>query len=224
MLPPATTHGLRNSVVLCLLGLTILLGPAANAKQANQTICCRSSGGTRGTCLTLWAHLVPASNHFAPGASRRIALLQGPSDSATAMTVQLFRETGEPLAEQTLPARHAAVWLLTVPGAEQQQRGQPMLWESFPTCQPNKPPTRTRLEPEALPESFAFQARLAALGASCGKEVATAPLLRDFGLEEYDFRLPASLPVHCQAIKEGSGGAQPSPGNGSRPGPPSAGR
>ena len=211
------THGLRRSVALGLLGLTSLLPSAANTKQANQTICCRSSGGTRSTCLSLWAHLVPASNRFTPGPSRRIALLQGPSDPAMAMTVQLFRATGDPLAEQTLPALRAGVWLLTLPGAELHRPAQPMLWESFPACQPNKPPTRSSLVPEAMPESTAIQTQLAALAAACGKEVATAPLLRDFGLEDFSTSLPASLPVHCQAITAGSGGAPSSPGSGSRP-------
>jgi hypothetical protein len=217
MLPPSTSHRLHQSFALCLLGLSIILSAAAHAKPANQTICCRSSGGTRGSCLNLWTHLVPASSRFAPGASRRIALLLGPADIPTAMTVQLFTATGEPLAEQTLPPLQAGVWLLTLPETERQGLGQPMLWESFPTCQPNKPPTRTLLVPEALPESSATQEQLAALDDSCGKEVAIAPLLRAFGLEDYVARLPASLPVHCQAIRAGSGGAPPSPGNGSRP-------
>lgn len=217
MPPPATTPGLRRSVALGLLGLSILLAAAAQANQANQTICCRSSGGTRSTCLSLWAHLVPASNRYAPGPSRRIALLQGPADPAMAMTVQLLGATGELLAEQTLPALRAGVWLLTVPRAEQQRPAPPMLWESFPACQPNKPPTRSSLAMEPLPESSAIQARLAALAAACGKQVATAPLLQEFGLEEFSARLPASLPVHCQAITAEAGGAPPSPGSGSRP-------
>ena len=61
------------------LGLCLGIGPAALAKEAKLTICCRSSGGTRGTCLNLWVQLVPPSNRFNPGSSRLIALLQGPS-------------------------------------------------------------------------------------------------------------------------------------------------
>jgi hypothetical protein len=51
-------------IPLLALGLCLGIGPAALAKEAKQTICCRSSGGTRGTCLNLWAHMVPQSNRF----------------------------------------------------------------------------------------------------------------------------------------------------------------
>jgi hypothetical protein len=131
------------------------------------------------------------------------------------MTVQLYRPTGELLAEQTLPPGRAGIWLLTLPGSDRE----PLVWESFPSCQPNKPPTRTFLEsgPALEREATAVTAQLAAWRGSCGGEVATAPLLQAFGLEDYRTRLPLTLPIHCQTLTGGTPAAPLPPGSESRP-------
>jgi len=209
---------MRRSLPILFLFISLALNQAAWAAQRNPTICCRTSGGTRSTCLNLWAHLVPPGNRFAPGPSRRIALLQGPANAATAMTVQISQLSGELLAEQTLPAGQVGIWLLTLPRSGQVPLAQPLVWESFPTCQPNKPPTRTILHtgPEER-EAAAIYSRLAALHHSCGGEVATASILPVFGLEDYRSRLPQTLPIHCLAFTEGAPGSPQLPGNGSSP-------
>jgi hypothetical protein len=180
---------------LLVLCSSLVLAPAAVANQAQKTICCRTSGGTRGSCLNLWAHLVPPGNRFDPGPRRLIALLQGPSVSPTAMHVQITSLTGERLVDQTLPAQRGAVWLLAMPESNPKVLAQHLVWESFPTCRPDKPPTRSILEPGSAAK--ATTAPLTSWRASCGKEVTTAALLQAVGLEEWSGKLPTTLPVMC---------------------------
>ena len=205
-------------IPLLALGLCLGIGPAALAKEAKQTICCRSSGGTRGTCLNLWAQLVPPSNRFNPGSSRLIALLQGPSIQPTAMAVAFSTLAGDPVGGQTLPAQGVGVRLLQLPEADRPVLQQPLVWESFPTCQPNKPPTRTTLvaepllDPSPSPKSFAVrspQARaersqqaLKDLSKVCGGITNTKGLLEAFGFQvnEWATKLPAQLPVSCETL------------------------
>ena len=206
--------------VIPLLALGHCLGfePAALAKEAKQTICCRSSGGTRGTCLNLWAHLVPQSNRFNPGSSRLIALLQGPSAQPTAMAVAFSTLAGDPVGMQTLPPQGVGVRLLQLPEADRPVLQQPLVWESFPTCQPNKPPTRTTLvaepllDPSPSPKSLAVrspqslversQQALKDLRKDCGRMAETKSLLEafDFQVVEWAAKLPAQLAVSCETL------------------------
>jgi hypothetical protein len=200
------------------LGLCLGFGPAVLAKEAKQTICCRSSGGTRGTCLNLWAQLVPPSNRLNPGSSRLIALLQGPSAQPTAMAVAFSTLAGNPVGMQTLPPQGVGVRLLKLPEAERSVLQQPLVWESFPTCQPNKPPTRTTLVAEPLvdqnqspknvavrsPQALAVRSEqtLESLSKVCGGITNTKSLLEAFGfqVDEWAGKLPAQLPVSCQTL------------------------
>lgn len=200
---------------LLLLGLPLVLASAVGASQGQQTICCRSSGGTRSACLNLWAHLVPLNNRFDPGPSRLIALLQGPSVEATMMSVKLSKLSGEPLVDQTLPARGATVWVLKVPAIDRRLAGQPLLWESFPDCGADKPPTRTLLETGS--PGRPTRGPLASLGDSCGREIPTAPLLGAVGLEEWGGRLPATLPVRCLSLTAIPAATPPLSGPGASP-------
>jgi hypothetical protein len=206
------------AISLLALGLWLGIGPAALAKEAKQTICCRSSGGTRGTCLNLWAHLVPQSNRFNPGSSRLIALLQGPSAQPTAMAVAFSTLAGDPVGMQTLPPQGVGVRLLQLPEADRPVLRQPLVWESFPTCQPNKPPTRSTLVAEPLldqgpsPKSLAVrspqslversQQSLQDLRKVCGGITNTKSLLEAFGFQvnEWATKLPAQLPVSCETL------------------------
>jgi hypothetical protein len=184
-----------------VLGLAAAIEPAALAQQANPTICCRTSGGTRGTCLNLWLHLVPPSNRFNPGRARTLALLQGASPQPAALTVQFLRDSGDVVAEHTLSPQGPSIRLITLP-ADWLPPRQPLSWESFPTCQPNKPPTRTTLVALQDPEQLAAQQTLATLARACGTSLDPRPLLQAFGLEESvaRFQLPERLPVHCEAL------------------------
>jgi hypothetical protein len=192
-------------IPLLALGLCLGIGPAALAKEAKQTICCRSSGGTRGTCLN-------------PGSSRLIALLQGPSAQPAAMAVEFSTLAGDPVGMQTLPAQGVGVRLLQLPEADRPAMRQLLVWESFPTCQPNKPPTRTTLVAEPLldqgpgPKSLALrspqslvernQQALKDLSKACGRMADTKTLLEafDFQVDEWAAKLPAQLPVSCETL------------------------
>jgi hypothetical protein len=95
---------------------------------------------------------------------------------------------------------------------------QPLVWESFPTCQPNKPPTRTTLVAEPLldqgpgPKSLAVrspqslvernQQALKDLSKACGRMADTKTLLEAFGfqVDEWAAKLPTQLPVSCETL------------------------
>ena len=188
------------SAAMVAMALGLSWSPAVNAEGGKPTICCRTSGGTRGTCLTVWAHLVPPSNRFNPGSSRTLALLQGPSSEPTAMTLQLLSSAGELVGGQSLPAQRVGISLITLPAADRLALKQPLTWESFPGCQPNKPPTRTSLVTDSNQEQSASQKLIADLGRHCGGMVDTQPLLTAFHLDEYAARLPAQLPVQCEKL------------------------
>ena len=202
-------------VYLFLFSVPLVFATGAAANQRPPTICCRSSGGTRGTCLNLWVHLVPPENRYNPGPSRLIALLQGPSAEPTSMNVQLSSLSGELLLEQTLPAERVAVWLLALPKPVRQAFGQPLLWESYPSCRPNKPPARTLLEFRTDGKGAASP--LAGLRESCGESVSSAPLLQAFGLDEWSDKLPASLPLRCLSLTAGQVLSPLRPGNAASP-------
>lgn len=216
-LPPRTAshltrpgHLFRSAPVVAL-ALVFCCAPAVNANNAKggkPTICCRTSGGTRGTCLNVWAHLVPPSNRFNPGSSRTLALLQGPSSIPTAMTVQLLSSAGELVAGQTLPAQRVGITLFTLTKSVRPAINQAVIWESFPSCQPNKPPTRTSLVAESSQEQSVSQKLVGDLGRLCGGMVDTRPLLAAFNLEDYGAKLPEKLPVWCESVKGGALGGR----------------
>jgi len=184
------------------LALGCCCAPAVQAGGGKPTICCRTSGGTRGNCLNVWSHLVPPSNRFNPGSSRTLALLQGPSSEPTAMTVQLLSPAGDLVAGQTLPAQRVGITLITLPQAVRGPLNQALTWESFPSCQPNKPPTRTSLVTDSNPEQSASQKLVGDLGQLCGGTVDTKPLLAAFNLEDYAKKLPEKLPIQCGKFTE----------------------
>ena len=196
---PRPGHWLRFAPRVAL-ALGFFWAPAVHAEGGKPTICCRTSGGTRGTCLNVWSHLVPPSNRFNPGSSRTLALLQGPSSEPTAMTVQWLSPTGELVAGQTLQAQRVGITLITLPQAVRSPLNQALTWESFPRCQPNKPPTRTSLVTDSNPEQSASQKLIADLGQFCGGTVDTKPLLAAFNLEDYAAKLPVKLPVGCEKL------------------------
>lgn len=175
------------------------------AGEANATICCRASGGTRGLCLSQWLQLVPTSNRFDPGSQRLIALIQGNASQPTSLVVQFTSANGAALGEQTLPPRGAGIRLLTLPPEPQLSLRQPLIWETYPTCQPNKPPSRSVLAADPRPEQRSAQNALAGLSRSCGQQVDSHALLRLFDLEGVIPGLPQRLPVSCEALTLGPG-------------------
>ncbi len=205
---PLPGHWRRSLPVVAMVAFGCCWAPAVNAQNGKPTICCRTSGGTRSTCLNVWAHLVPPSNRFNPGSNRTLALLQGPSSEPTAMTVQLLAPTGELVAGHTVQAQRVGITLITLPQADRPALNQALTWESFPSCQPNKPPTRTSLVAERNPEQIASQKLIADLGHLCGKSADTKPLLTAFNLDDYETKLPAKLPIQCEKFVGNSPGSR----------------
>lgn len=193
-------HWLRFAPMVAL-AIGFCCAPAVHAEGGKPTICCRTSGGTRGTCLNVWSHLVPPSNRFNPGGSRTLALLQGPSSEPTAMIVQLLSPAGELVTGQTMPAQRVGITLISLPQAVGAPLNQALTWESFPSCQPNKPPTRTSLVADSNQEQSVSQKLVADLGQFCGGMVDTKPLLTALNLEDYAAKLPEKLPVWCERVK-----------------------
>jgi len=200
-------HWLRFAPMVAL-ALGFCCAPAVHAEGGKPTICCRTSGGTRGTCLNVWSHLVPPSNRFNPGGSRTLALLQGPSSEPTAMIVQLLSPAGELVTGQTMPAQRVGITLISLPQAVGAPLNQALTWESFPSCQPNKPPTRTSLVAYSNQEQTVSQKLVGDLGKLCGGMVDTKLLLAAFNLEDYGAKLPERMPVWCDRVKGGALGGR----------------
>lgn len=201
-------QGLVGALLLALGGQSALW-----AGEANATICCRASGGTRGLCLSQWLQLVPSSNRFDPGSQRLIALIQGNASQPTSLVVQFTSASGAALGEQTLPPREVGIRLLSLPPEQQLSLSQPLIWETYPTCQPNKPPTRSILAADPSPEQRPAQNALAGLSRSCGQLIDSHALLRLFDLEGVIAGLPQRLLVSCEAltlgpVPSGHGGMQ----------------
>ena len=183
--------------LLPLLSLALLLGSAvaAWAGSEKQAVCCRTSGGTRGSCPSEWAHLVPPGNRFTPGPASQIALLQGKAANPTGMTLRLITMNGQLISEHLLEPRPVGVTVLTLPPLPASS-----VWESFPTCAPDRPPTRSVID-RALPQADGPTQQMSrTLGRSCGGSVDTAELLRAFDLESLELKLPPSLPVRCETL------------------------
>lgn len=197
MLPLPFPLGLfRRLAPLLPLSLLMNSGAAVWAENVRQTVCCRASGGTRGSCLTSWAHLVPPGNRLNPGSPSRIAILVGLSENTAGMTFRLLTMNEQQIVEHHLQPQDAGVNVLTLPSPTPPS----VVWESFPTCSPDRPPTRSILDHE-LPQAEGPAIRmLRHLGASCGGSVETAALLRAFDLESLQENLPATLPVRCETL------------------------
>ena len=177
--------------------LLLACGVAARAGSEKQTVCCRTSGGTRGGGLSLWVHLVPPSNRFNPGSASQAALLQGTTVKPAGLTVRLLTMKGQLTREHHLEPGFAGVTVLTLP-----PQSTPTVWESFPTDFPERPPTRSVIDRELPPIEGPSRQMMGTLADSCGGSVETAALLRAFDLESIDVYLPSTLPVRCEALSK----------------------
>jgi len=115
---------------------------------------------------------------------------------------------GELVAGQTLPAQRVGITLITLPQLDRSALNQAVTWESFPSCQPNKPPTRTSLVADNNQEQSASQKLIADLALHCGGTVDTKPLLTAFNLDDNGAKLPENMPVWCEVFKGGALGVR----------------
>ena len=177
----------------------------------------RIGGGTRGECSArLIAHLVPNTSVFAPGASATIGLLEGPtaqprplqlsfrplSSAGTAAKAQASTTTRD------LPAAPMGVVLIKVAPIKIAT-----IWESAYRCdesgakasadgldfvQTASPPAVSLLVSDAQRDDKAIEAALKQLRAQCGNTVATAELVKSFGVADViTAEWPQQLPVRC---------------------------
>lgn len=207
--------GLPKVIGIVSVGITITLSAVAAAKEAQQTICCRTPGGSRTAeeCLGQWAHLVPRSESGEPAQSRVLAVLQGVSKTATSLTVQLRTQEGNIAQEVVLPPVNAGIWVLVAPAMTPKEKQKGFFWETFPGCRAKAPPARTLLDTSTEPSANAASFWMAKLRGSCGKDVNTKPLLESFQLGDYFVSqdgksLPATLAVRCVSLTDGYMGVE----------------
>jgi hypothetical protein len=178
----------------------------------------RIGGGTRGECTSrVLAHLVPASSVFAPGVSRTLGVLEGPSASPVPLLVEFRPLSGAGTIDgaraagqrRTLPASGAGVTLFSLPGVKT-----PTMWESSYRCgdeapspsasdplnfvATEAPPALSLLVVDSTKDDKTIQATLQKLRASCGASVPRADVATGFGLTDVvTAEWPARIPVRC---------------------------
>jgi hypothetical protein len=217
---PASTRHPRGFVpCLALVTLAALAGEAMAQTNLRSTFPGRRiGGGTRGECTSrVLAHLVPASSVFAPGASRTLGVLEGPSASPVPLLVEFRPLSGAGTIEgaraagqrRTLPASSAGVTLFSLPGLKT-----PTVWESSYRCGEEAPatagsdplnfvtieapPALSLLVVDGTKDDKAIQATLQKLRASCGASVARADVAAGFGLADVvTAEWPVRIPVRC---------------------------
>lgn len=213
--------GRRRLALLAALVMATLAAGEALAAPANLRSTFpgrRIGGGTRGECTArLIAHLVPSSSVFAPGASRTVGILEGPSVNPRPLGLTFSPLRGNGTADgarkvsqsRTIPSAGAGVTLLTVPAFEG-----PTVWETAYRCEDapapvspgtdldfvttDAPPALSLLVSEAGAEDAALQRALNALRSSCGATADRATVAQAFGLTDVlTSDWPARLPVRC---------------------------
>jgi len=187
------------ATVLALAPLTV--PAAAIADSTRQMPVNREGGGSRDACQARrLVHLVPFSDRFAPGESRRIAVLEGSAPRPAPLQVRIGA-----LGVWTLPAEPVGIRVLTIPAMATE-----LLWESSPQCTSAQdpigaPPARSWLVPRSAgPADQAAdqlaRVQLLELSRRCGSTVEAAPLLRAFALEHLASMLPVQLSVRCDPL------------------------
>ena len=205
------------SSLLSALLVSVLSSPVLEAAPRNSFPGRRVGGGTRGECSARpVVHLVPASNVFSPGATKLIAVLEGPSSGPQPLEITLrsasvngiVEPDAAPLMHKQVPAAVNRLVVLNIPAATV-----PMLWESSYQCggdnwgdefgfiTTSAPPARSLLLPDGSPEAQnrPQQSEFAALKAACGNTTPLAPLKARFQFDDdvIDDSWPEKVTVQC---------------------------
>lgn len=201
---------------LLVLGLLLALMGASLPAEAQPNLRStfpgrRVGGATRGECSArLIAHLVPSNSVFAPGETRVLGIVEGPSANPRPIQVS-FRPEGSAAgaATQTLSLPAAGVGIVLF---KQPQGSLPLRWESSYQCDApaapsddplafvsaGSPPALSLLVQDATGEDVRLQQALQSLRKACGGSIARAELASTFALADVikeDW--PAQLPVRC---------------------------
>lgn len=196
-------------------GLALLAGylPAQAQPNLRSSFPGRRVGAaTRGDCTARpIVHLVPASSVFAPGQTRLLGLLEGPSGNPRPIQISFQAETGSTSptpSKLSIPPSGAGILLLRLP-----QGPMPMRWESSYQCEPEgaappddplafitagSPAALSLLVADATQDDKALQQVLLGLNRACGGSIDKAELTSRFGLADLlreDW--PARLPIRC---------------------------
>jgi hypothetical protein len=196
-LPSRQLLALAQALVL----VSLAVPAAAIADSTRKMPINREGGGSRDACQARrLVHLVPFSDRFAPGESRRIAVLEGSASRPAPLQVRIGA-----LGVWTLPAEPVGIRVLTIPAMATE-----LLWESSPLCTSAQdpigaPPARSWLVPRSAGPADQEADQLARLqlqelSRRCGSTVEAAPLLRAFALEHLASMLPAQLSVRCEPL------------------------
>jgi len=187
--------------------------PAASAGPQRSSFPGRRIGGaTRGECSArLIAHLVPVDSVYAPGASRVLGILEGPTGNPRPVQVSFRAESGGAASSLNLPAMGPGITLFRQPVLQG-----PTVWETSYRCASgstpadaaaadpmafvsnDSPPALSLLVSDATPEDVKVQQSLQSLRKACGGSIARAELARSFGLSDVlTSDWPEQLPVRC---------------------------
>lgn len=173
----------------------------------------RVGGGTRGECSArALANLVPESSVYAPGSSRLLGVLEGPSAKPRPVLVSfqpegVTRGGASAARTLTLPATAAGIVLFRLPDAPL-----PLRWESTFQCDgaaasnddplsfvsSSSPPALSLLVGDASAVDRKLQLSLQQLLKACGSSVPRQQVAQAFGLTDVikdDW--PSQLPVLC---------------------------
>jgi hypothetical protein len=162
---------------------------------------------------------VPTSSVFAPGKTRFLGVLEGPSAAPSPLEITFRPLSGRGTADgsmasgqrRVLPASAPGITLLTLPPVKV-----PTMWESSYICPgagstpttadplnfvaADSPPALSLLVTEASKEDTAVQASLAKLHRSCGSSVSREEVGAAFGLADLiTAQWPERIPVRCPA-------------------------
>ena len=210
VLPPFARAAL---LAATLFTVAVELPPAASAGPQRSSFPGRRIGGaTRGECSArLIAHLVPVDSVYAPGASRVLGILEGPSANPRPVQVSFRAETGGAASSLNLPAVGPGITLFRQPVLQG-----PTVWETSYRCgsgatpadaaaadplafvSNDSPPALSLLVSDANPEDVKVQQSLQSLKKACGGSIARSELARSFGLSDVlTIDWPDQLPVRC---------------------------
>ncbi len=201
-----------------LIGITVFLFPLiVNANESvslrNQFPGRRVGGGTRGECSARYiAHLVDFNSFYAPGKTRLIALIQGPSNNPrpikTKFGTYIPNKEVEYSYEMTLSNPRASLFLLKAPKIKN-----PIAWSSSFDCdddnnndiglldfiEETSPPALSLIVNNISKEDINLQRKVLELSNSCGEEINTLDVFNTFKLGDNmnGKNWPNSLEVIC---------------------------
>lgn len=195
---------------MALLLISAPLPSLAQSELRNSFPGRRIGGGTRGECSArVLVHLVPANSVYAPGSSKTLGILEGPTAQPRPLQVEFTPVTaGGTSHRQEIPASGPGVTLLHIAAVQKAT-----IWETSQRCEQSSasaedggfdfvgtssPPAKSLLVSDVQPADQQAAASLEALKAACGRTVASATVAKAFDISDVITQeWPRELPVRC---------------------------